>query len=203
MNQPRDRLGRFRAVPAAPPVTSLDAIYGTTPLDADEERYLADPSLVGVTKAEIDRREAAGLTDAYAWVQDTNPDLLDEHTLRTMHRIAFGRVWTWAGTYRTRELSIGIDPSQIGVQMAQLFGSLAWRASQGLLDEGDIARSHLALTSIHPFHNGNGRLARAWATMLARRFDLTPPTWGEREAYIAALRSGDERVVDAHLYPAR
>lgn len=49
---------------AAPPVGSLDTVYGATPLDPDEQRHLAAPSLVGASKAEASRLEALGLEDA-------------------------------------------------------------------------------------------------------------------------------------------
>lgn len=179
----------------------IDASYGATPLDPDEERYLAHPSLAGKTKSDIDALEQDGLITATTWARRTRADLLDEYTLRTMHRMAFEKVWTWAGAYRSTELSIGIDPSQISVQMNQLLGSLSWRADNGLLDQADIARSHLAFTSIHPFRNGNGRLARIWANLLADQHGLPRPSWGRREEYIAVLRSADEQAVTDHLYP--
>lgn len=55
---------RESAFLAAPPVGSLDAVYGATPLEPDEQRHLTDPSLVGASKAEVSRLEALGLEDA-------------------------------------------------------------------------------------------------------------------------------------------
>lgn len=180
---------------------NVHARYGATPLDPDEERYLADLALIGKSKAELDALEQDGLVAANVWVRRTGPDLLDELTLRAIHRKAFEKVWTWAGVYRSVELSIGIDPSQIAIQMSQLFGSLQWRAENNLFDHTDVARSHLVFTGIHPFHNGNGRLARMWAMLLADEYSLPRPVWGSRRDYIAVLRSGDEEHLTRLMYP--
>jgi fido (protein-threonine AMPylation protein) len=37
-----------------------------------------------------------------------------------MHVRLFGDVWDWAGTFRQRELNIGIEPLQIAVQLRML-----------------------------------------------------------------------------------
>lgn len=84
--------------------------------------------------------------------------------------------------------------------MTQLFGSLSWRADNALFNHEDIARSHISFTTIHPFHNGNGRLARIWAHLLADHYGLPRPQWGQRKSHISALRSADERLVIEHLY---
>lgn len=195
--------GRFAPARGHAGSNDLATSYGTTPVDPDEEAFLVDPALAGATKAHLDVLEAAGLARARAWAVDRRPDLADELTIRTMHRIAFERVWTWAGAYRSVELSIGVEPVQIAPLMAQMTGSLAWRRDEGLLDETDISRTHLALTTIHPFRNGNGRLARLWAALLADACGLPRPSWGTRREYIAALQTGDEKMVHRHLYGYR
>jgi Fic family protein len=62
------------------------------------------------------------------------------------------------------------------------------------------ARLHHRLVQIHPFPNGNGRLARTYADVLLFAHGEQRFTWGyndllapgaSRERYIAALRAAD------------
>jgi fido (protein-threonine AMPylation protein) len=63
-----------------------------------------------------------------------------------------------------------------------------------------VARVHHRLVAIHPFPNGNGRHARAYADLIMRALGGPPFTWGaaglhrngpDRQAYLAALRAAD------------
>jgi len=63
-----------------------------------------------------------------------------------------------------------------------------------------VCRVHHRLVAIHPFPNGNGRHARAFADLLMRTLDGEPFTWGatsiqgngpNRQAYLDALRAAD------------
>jgi Fic-DOC domain mobile mystery protein B len=115
----------------------------------------------------------------------------------------FGDVWAWAGSYRRRETSIGIDPFRISVEVRDLvLDAQYWF-------DGDRPRApdeagwtfHHRLVKIQPFSNGNGRHSRLITDLLLRAKDEPPFTWGSadldvagttRDTYLAALRAADE-----------
>ena len=133
------------------------------------------------------------------WSLSTNM-LLDDHMLRQLHKSMFSDVWTWAGKYRTTEKNIGCDPSHIGVPMHDLCESAKlWFKEKTFLDEMGC-RFHHQIVAIHPFVNGNGRLARFATDLLMRSVGAGPFSWGNgslveasqlRATYIAALRAAD------------
>jgi cell filamentation protein len=57
---------------------------------------------------------------------------------------------------------------------------------------------HVELVLIHPFRDGNGRIARALATLMALQaglpqLDFTPITGKRRAKYISAIQMGIDR----------
>lgn len=82
--------------------------------------------------------------------------------LRTIHRAMFGDVWEWAGSYRKSITSIGIKPSFIPAQLAELcLEVFSWLQDPVELTFVEMAaRIHHRLVFIHPFENGNGRFSR-------------------------------------------
>lgn len=125
----------------------------------------------------------------------------DTLTPRTIHQRMFGEVWTWAGSVRRRETSIGIDPSQIQTQFQQLVQNFRWRAANadeiGFSEEERRElgiRFHTEMVAIHVFVNGDGRHARLVANLVdsAMGFgSLADPLypWGAR----SGLRSAESR----------
>jgi Fic-DOC domain mobile mystery protein B len=112
----------------------------------------------------------------------------------------FGDVWTWAGSYRRLETSIGIDPGQTGVCVRDLVADArVWAEHEAPL--GVAVRFHHRLVWIHPFPNGNGRHGRQAADYLMEALAQPPFTWGAvggagdvegtRRRYLAALREAD------------
>jgi Fic-DOC domain mobile mystery protein B len=126
--------------------------------------------------------------------------LLDDRYLRQLHKAMFGDVWQWAGHYRQREMSIGIDPSQIATSVRDLVSD----AKHWVVHEAPLrvaARFHHRLVWIHPFTNGNGRHGRQAADMLMQALGQPAFTWGSADAarsiervrkeYLNALRAAD------------
>jgi Fic-DOC domain mobile mystery protein B len=115
----------------------------------------------------------------------------------------YGNVWRWAGKYRKTERNIGVDPSIIAISVRDLVEDAAsWVAPGNTWLDRDqaVCRVHHRLVAIHPFPNGNGRHARAFADLLMRTLDGEPFTWGassiqgegpNRQAYLDALRTAD------------
>lgn len=192
-------------------MTGLDPDYGATPLDFEEFDALLPEAaeLIGdpVTKAavyeleqEYERAVRAAFLPRAASGELPLADLLSDWNLRDLHARLYENLWSWAGTYRRRELSIGIDPTMIAVDLRATFGSLLYRWEHA----GDWTAASLALAThaeavrIHPFVDGNGRSTRLLAdlVLLAATPDGDPAVvfdWDlDKTLYISALRRFDQ-----------
>lgn len=160
------------------------------------------------TQGQLNELEADNLARGARWAGRRAVPLstaLDEAFLRELHERCFGDVWSWAGTYRTRATSIGIDAPGIAVAVRDLLADAAlWF---GAVDRAevelrvDLGRLHHRLVSIHPFPNGNGRSARVHADVTAAALGIRTPTWGRtvdepRAQYLDALRVADGGELD-------
>jgi len=191
---------------AASPPKTLAPVFGATPVPLD----LVDDLVDGVaprTLSEVDALERGGLSTSMNTrilrLLDGDGDFLwDDLELIAAHRDAYGHVWRWAGQYRSREMSIGVDPSQISTKMRMLFGDAsAWREFATYSPVEQAVRFHCEVGRIHPFVNGNGRLARVYCQlMLSAAQPATELTWSEtsmtkiserRKEYIRAIREAD------------
>ena len=98
-----------------------------------------------------------------------------------MHKMWLGDIYDWAGSYRQVNLSKGDFPSASALQLSRLMtefekGMLekytpSKFASQRQLVEA-IAETHVEFVLIHPFREGNGRLARFLATLMGLQAGL-------------------------------
>ena len=123
--------------------------------------------------------------------------------IREWHRRWLGSVYDWAGRYRTVNMSKGNFTFAASAQVPRLMDNLdkevlAVRTpctgmSEDQLTEA-IAVVHVELILIHPFREGNGRLSRLLANVMALQagrpeLDCTP--WDRRKAdYFAAIQAG-------------
>jgi Fic-DOC domain mobile mystery protein B len=177
---------------------------GSTPLEPDERDGLI-PTYIA-TREELNAAEQANIADAVLGMRRrrlTTARVLDSMFLRSLHKAMFRDVWRWAGKYRTTERNIGVEPSVIAVSVTNLMADAAsWVAPEsGWLDRDQaVCLLHHRLVAIHPFPNGNGRHARAFADQLMGALEGEPFTWGaagiqgqgpNRQAYLEALRAAD------------
>jgi Fic-DOC domain mobile mystery protein B len=175
---------------------------GATPLDPDEARALIPRHIA--MQAELNEWEHDNIVEGERWAfARRRKDLLTADFLKRLHRKMFGATWKWAGQWRTSEKNIGIAPEQIPVAVRELLQDVAAQVDGHSYPIREVAaRLHHRLVQIHPFPNGNGRLARTYADLLLSSQGEERFRWGDgdlvapgdvRERYIAALRAADAR----------
>jgi len=175
---------------------------GATPLDPDEAEGLIPTHVT--TREELNRLEQENIVEAMQWLNTSRPrSILDEAFIRKLHRQMFGRIWKWAGKFRTSDKNIGVPKTHIGVELHKLCADTKAQIGHASYPSDEIAcRFHHRLVSIHPFPNGNGRHARLATDLLLEKLLRRPPfTWGGmsgvpqgkvRTAYLDALRAADK-----------
>lgn len=173
---------------------------GATELDADEAAGLIPKSLT--TRAQLDEYESANIAEAMAWTAARRRDVLAEGFLGDLHRRMFGKVWHWAGLFRTSGKNIGIASHDVPAAMRDLVEDIKAQIVAAHMPADEVAaRFHHRLTRIHPFANGNGRHARLATDLLLEQLGEAHFSWGAaadlvhageaREQYISALRAAD------------
>ena len=91
---------------------------GATPLDPDESEGLIPTHVT--TREQLNRLEQENIVEAMHWLETARlKDILDETFIRKLHQRMFGRVWKWAGQFRTSDKNIGIAKERIGVSAAR------------------------------------------------------------------------------------
>lgn len=174
---------------------------GATPLDPDELEGLRHRHVT--TRDQLNELEQANLDTGLLWLGRQKQLELSVDQMCKLHARLFGEVWSWAGTFRRTEKTIGVDPLQISVQSRMLMDDVAYWVKHGTYPPTEAAlRFHHRLVAIHLFPNGNGRHARIAAdALLQKRFKAPPIDWSggadltrnnqRRKQYIAALRAAD------------
>ena len=183
---------------------------GATPLDPDEMDGLRHKHVT--TREELNYLEQANIQKGLQWMKRSRQsDIIQESYVRELHRQLFGEVWSWAGTFRTTEKNIGVDPRKISVQLRNLLDDVRyWIEHKAYAPEEIAIRFHHGLVAIHPFPNGNGRHARVMADALMLKIFKKPPirwTGGKnvqemgkrRSEYILGLQMADQGDYDSLL----
>lgn len=123
--------------------------------------------------------------------------------LKTWHRRWLGNVYAWAGEARSVNLSKASFPFAAAAQVPRLLAAferdclVRFTPCHDLRDSGlaeAIATTHVEFILIHPFREGNGRISRLLADVMAvqargRPLDYT--AWDmDKQAYFAAIQAG-------------
>jgi len=154
---------------------------------------------------EMDDLELALLHDLYELVLGNEfPNRsLRVADLKTWHRRWLGNVYRWAGQERTVNLSKGGLPFAASTQIPTLleqfereclnrFTPCYGSSSDALVNA--IATTHVEFILIHPFREGNGRLGRLLADVMAAQAGyglLDYSHWkANRPGYFAAIQYG-------------
>jgi cell filamentation protein len=162
-----------------------------------------------ISKREIDRIEFRLLARAQQEsVQTTTATtVFTAAILRRMHRRWLHSVYDWAGRYRTVELAKGgfrWPPARLVEANMDTFSSetlaqlTPCRPAALELVAHRLAVVHAELLLIHPFRDGNGRLARWLANLMTLQAGFPPPEYGftgrgspqQRVEYLQAVTRG-------------
>jgi cell filamentation protein len=124
-----------------------------------------------------------------------------------MHRRWLGGIYAWAGQYR----NVNMQKDGFPFAAAHLIQGLMTGLEGGALARctpcrpGDapavaaaLAEVHVELVLIHPFREGNGRVSRLLATLMALQaglplLDFSGLTGSARPGYFAAVQAGMDR----------
>ena len=155
---------------------------------------------------EVETRELYRVTDQLTEIYDQD-HRFTAADISTMHKKWLGTVYQWAGNYRQVTISKGgftfALPKFIPQLMADFEKNELNRCTPCNFKNQEeqaqaLAIVHTELLLIHPFREGNGRLSRLLATLMALQAGLPPLDFSEfegkrKEEYFAAVRHGMER----------
>lgn len=155
---------------------------------AGKWKYATYSSTVLLEEIEVDQRISAA--DLCEW-----------------HRRWLGNIFSWAGQYRT--VNMGKDDFQFAA--AHLIPNLMqtfevkflneYTPCEGMDDEQlveALANVHLEFILVHPFREGNGRLGRLLATIMALQAGRPPLDFtyltGHKDEYVQAIHAGLDNI---------
>jgi Fic-DOC domain mobile mystery protein B len=192
-------------------IDAFSADEDATPLDPQERNGLI-PTHVTLRR-ELNELEHGNILEADAWAFSRKRKVLGEAFLCNLHRRMFGKVWKWAGAYRTTKRNLGVTPYRIQTDLCQLINDVRYWIDNKTYTPDEIAvRFHHRLVSIHPFPNGNGRWSRLATDLLVVASGGNRFTWGGaniqkqgdvRRSYINSLRAADDHDIQPLLQFAR
>lgn len=167
-------------------------------------------NLLGIkSSAEMDVAEASALVKT----MDSLVRLYDEAHRFTaseiceFHRLWLGDIYVWAGKYRQVNVSKGdfmfAAAKRVPALMVEFERDVLVRCTpcnSMVRDEvvRALAETHVELVLIHPFREGNGRIARVLSTLMALQaglplLDFSAIADEKKESYFAAVRAGLDR----------
>lgn len=220
---PRRWSGRLRRTALARAIQGSNSIEGYH-VQLDD----ADAALDGEEPLSADQRtfaEIRGYRQALGYVLAMARDehfTLDASALRSMHFMMLAHDLSKSpGQYRERDIYVhdeesgravymGPPPEDVPGLMAELVTDLNQRQGHDPLVHAAMA--HLNLVMIHPYRDGNGRMARALQTLVLAREGVAEPEFASIEEWLGANTEDYYRVLavtgrgrwrpdgDAHLW---
>jgi len=188
---------------------------GQTPLDEEEKEGIKIKSIT--TQSELDEFEQLNIEKAIEWTIHANlkaERILTEKFIKDLHKKMYNEVWKWAGEFRKTDKNIGINWTQIGVELKTLMDDTKYWVENKTFPPEEIAiRFKHRIVAIHCFPNGNGRHSRLMADIIIESiFENEIFSWRKsnmvkanetRKAYIKALREADNGDIDPLIKFAR
>lgn len=190
-------------------------IDGQTPLNEEEKEGIKIKSIT--TRGELDELEQLNIEKAIQWILKKKlkqEQILSEDFIKLLHTKMFGDVWDWAGSFRKSDKNIGVNWTQVGIQLKMLLDDTKYWIENKTDSPDEIAiRFKHRLVSIHCFPNGNGRHSRIMADIIIESiFGLDIFTWSNsnladanitRSEYIDSIKKADEGIIEPLIKFAR
>ena len=186
--------GLFAQKYIAPAVQGSNSIEGIN-ANLDEAMAIIDNEKPEVSEDE-NYAALVGYRNAMTYVLQIHDDPhfeLDPQILKSLHFMMLNYDMTKApGQWRTGDIWVvrepigarvyeGPDADQVPALINQLVAQLKVMGSAEPLVRGAMA--HLNLTMIHPFKDGNGRMARALQTLIMARDGILSPVFSSIEEW--------------------
>lgn len=189
--------------------------FDQTPLDESEKEGLKSPNVT--TKRELDQLEQLNIEQAVEWTlhrRFREDQILTVEFIKKLHQKMLGDVWDWAGTFRRSNKNLGVEWTQIGIELRMLLEDSKYWIRNKTYDPDEIAiQFKYKLVKIHCFPNGNGRHSRLMADILIEKvFKKEAFTWCRskmvkpeeiRKGYILAIKQADQGDLNPLLRFAR
>ncbi|MEN8262795.1 MAG: Fic family protein [Nitrospirota bacterium] len=165
---------------------------------------------LGVTRKRemdrIERRELARTLEQLYEIYDRK-HRFTVNDIKHIHKIWLGNIYEWAGEYRQVNLSKGgfsfAASAQIPLLMKEVERGPLRKFTPCIYNSHDrlaeaLAVVHTELVLIHPFREGNGRIARILSSLMAIQAGLPPldfrgVTGKKKKEYIIAVQAGMDR----------
>lgn len=165
----------------------------------------ADDNLLNIgDKDQLNELEAKGVLRAEEFILDLDyPIDVSTSLLLEIHRVAFGEIYEWAGTWRKKDLQVGAHTPPKFYDIPRLMGEFIYELNRYFLpakNEEELVRllswAHHKLVYIHPFINGNGRSSRLLTDLLAymhgyQSVELYQRDGEGRKKYLQAVKLAD------------
>ena len=207
-------IGRLEGINLLKPVPKLRdqnrsrTVHGSTAIEGNpctlkdvEDIMRGSPVLVSPSKL-LEVRNALAAYDA---LRDFSPYEIGSF-LRAHAVLMGGGLMLGAGLFRREPVEVYISETEtramppwrtVEPRMRELFSYLAEDADPVLLKS---VRFHFECVNLHPFTDGNGRVARLWQTRLLMEFhpvfeflDVESMIYEKRMGYYACIRESQER----------
>jgi Fic family protein len=208
LRRPRRWDGGLRRTTQARAIQGSNSIEGYSVTDQDAAAAVEDEQPLSAdqqTWAEI-----LGYRRVLTYVLQvaTDPGFrVDSMTLRAMHFMLLEHDLTKSpGQYRTGAVYVRDDVTDTTVYEgpdSDLVPELVEALVQGLDRDRDVdplvraAMAHLNLVMIHPFRDGNGRMARALQTMVLAQDSVIEPTFSSIEEWLGSNTADYYRILAA------
>ncbi|OEU69400.1 MAG: cell filamentation protein Fic [Desulfuromonadales bacterium C00003093] len=188
--------------------------YGTSNLTEDQYEPGSDGAVLKNLRGLTSREEMEIVETEELWrTQEHLLGVIEQdqsfsaYDILDMHRIWLETVYAWAG----KERQVNVSKNGFGFAMAHTITAMLEEFEQKQLarytpcrfsDLEEIAQAlaevHVELMLIHPFREGNGRLGRLVATLMALQaglplLDFSDWVDEKREEYFSAVRAGLDR----------
>ena len=143
-------------------------------------------NFLGITRMremEVAETQALSITQAAALEMYGRGHRFTSADIRRLHRMWLGEIYPWAGNYRTVNIRKGefqFAHAPLIPRLMAVFSKEVLRkhtpcgAAAALPHARSLAEVHAELLLIHPFRDGNGRLARLLAVLMARQAGINP-----------------------------